>query len=144
MERLAITEEEKHIEQSTTVGDEFKRLRVRNIIFPNFIKLSKHDKSEHNQYRLHLTGLRKLTTDDKLASKDKFVEFSKDKFPDDNELIQQYASNTFENTKEILRFYTLDSFFYRVLNNTLRIAKNTEEFFSIGEPFNKVFDAIKS
>jgi hypothetical protein len=82
--------------------------------------------------------------DDKMASKDKFVDFSKEKFPNDIELIQQYASNSFENPKEILRFYTLDSFFYRVLNNTLRIAKTTEEFFSIGEPFNKVFDAIKS
>ncbi len=70
--------------------------------------------------------------DDKLASKDKFVEFSREKFPDDEELIQQYYTNSFENPKEILRFYTLDSFFYRVLNNTLRIAKNTEEFFSIG------------
>ncbi len=90
-----------------------------------------------------MIGLRKLTEGDKLASKDKFVDFSREKFPDDEELIRQYNSNNFDVSSEILRFYTLDSFFYRVLNNTLRIAKSTEEFFSVGEPFNKVFDAIK-
>jgi hypothetical protein len=48
------------------------------------------------------------------------------------------------NHREILRFYTEDTFFYRCLNNTLRMAKDTEEFFIIGDPFNKMFHAIKN
>ncbi len=30
------------------------------------------------------------------------------------------------------------------MNNTLRMARNTEEFYIIGQPFNQMFHAIKN
>ena len=48
------------------------------------------------------------------------------------------------NDEEILRYYTMDSYFFRVLNNTLKLAKEPKDFFVVGEPFNKMYSAIKS
>ena len=48
------------------------------------------------------------------------------------------------NDKEILCFYSEDSFFFKCLNNGLRIAKHPEDFIVIGQPLNKMFHAIKS
>jgi len=56
----------------------------------------------------------------------------------------QYYKTYPSNDEEILKFYTEDSFFYKSLNNTLRIAKSPEEFFIIGDPLNKMFHAIKN
>lgn len=61
----------------------------------------------------------------------------------DIEFMKYYLTYPF-NHSEILRFYTEDTFFYRCLNNTLRMARTTEEFFIIGDPFNKMFHAIKN
>ena len=61
----------------------------------------------------------------------------------DKQFMKYYLSYPFSH-KEILKFYTEDSFFFKCLNNTLRVAKSTEEFFIIGHPFNKLFHAIQN
>eukprot|EP00919_Chromeraceae_sp_WS-2016_P072020 GHVR01170456.1.p1 GENE.GHVR01170456.1~~GHVR01170456.1.p1 ORF type:complete len:108 (+),score=8.63 GHVR01170456.1:425-748(+) len=106
------------------------------------MKLSKTGRSDHIEYRLNLNGLINLREEDLQASKKFFIHSSSELYPKDKKLIDEYEKYPY-NSKELLRLYTSDCFFYKSINNTLRIAKATEDFFSIGEPFNQVFNAIK-
>lgn len=93
------------------------------------MKLRLKDKAELIRYRSNLYCLINLDKDksDMETSKKMFVEqcsimytTSKDK-----DFINYYQTYPFNDT-EILRFYTEDCFFYRTLNNTLRIAKSPD------------------
>lgn len=111
------------------------------------MKLKIKDKAELISYRSNIYCLANLNNNkvDMETSKNRFIEQCEKMYNSqrDKEFMKYYLTYPF-NHREILRFYTEDTFFYRCLNNTLRMAKDTEEFFIIGDPFNKMFHAIKN
>ena len=45
--------------------------------------------------------------------------------------------------RDILTFYTCESFYYKILNSMLRTLKNPKEFHPCTLPFNETYNAIK-
>lgn len=93
------------------------------------MKLRLKDKADLIRYRSNLYCLINLDKDksDMETSKKMFVEQCGIMYtsPKDKDAINYYQTFPFNDT-EILRFYTEDCFFYRTLNNTLRIAKSPD------------------
>lgn len=112
------------IENKTKTEKQLEKIRL-----PNFMKLKLKDKAELIKYRNNLYCLINLHKDktDIDASKRLFVEQCGIMYttPKDKDFINYYQTYPFNDT-EILRFYTEDSFFYRTINNTLRIAKTPD------------------
>ena len=136
------------------VGEDMEKVRVvkegerlEKVRLPNFMRLKIRDKADLITYRNNIYCLASLHRNrvDMETSKKRFIEQCEKMYssPKDKEHMKFYLTYPF-NDREILRFYTEDSFFYKCLNNTLRMARTTEEFYIIGEPFNKMFHAIRN
>lgn len=86
------------------------------------------DKASMITYRSNIYCLANLhkNKDDLVVSKSRFIEQCKMEYTSakDQAYINSYLTMPY-NDREILKFYTEDSFFYRCLNNTLRVAETT-------------------
>ncbi len=58
--------------------------------------------------------------------------------------IQMNLGFTIENITKNICLYKSESFYYKLLNNFLRIAKNTKDFKTIASPFSYIYHSIKS
>ena len=146
--------EEGYEEIVQSVGEDMEKVKVlresdklEKVRLPNFMKLKIKDKADLITYRNNIYCLASLHKNrvDMETSKKRFIEQCEKMYcsAKDKEHMKFYLTYPF-NDREILRFYTEDSFFYKCLNNTLRMGRTTEEFYIIGEPFNKMFHAIKN
>ena len=107
----------------------------------NFIAITDFNKIHINFSRYNFFGM--LTPMNRKKAKDDFINLARESFVEDklDEFENEYPLE--RDAIETLKWYTCESFFYRLLNKGLRTLHHPKECFYLRLPFSDLFCSIR-